>query len=107
MMALRRFERSLRVRSANLAVALWLLCSLAFDAAPPAARGAPSRAVGPLVVSWLVVDTARPQRAYVGGYTALASDPTRVPPPAGRGHPAPPTAVPPGSSCREIAASST
>ena len=74
-MALRRFERSLRVRSANLAVALWLLCSLAFDAAPPAARGAPSRAVGPLVVSWLVVDTARPQRAYVGGYTALASDP--------------------------------
>ena len=70
-----RFAHRRRGRAANLAVALWLLCSLAFDAAPPAARGAPSRAAGPLVVSWLVVDTARPQRAYVGGYTALASDP--------------------------------
>ena len=70
-----RFAHRRRGWAANLAVALWLLCSPAFDAAPPAARGAPSRAVGPLVVSWLVVDTAHPQRAYVGGYTALASDP--------------------------------
>ena len=75
MTALRCFGRSLRVRFANLAVAFWLLCSLAVDAAPPAARGAPSRAAGPLVVSWLVVDTAHPRRAYAGGYTALASDP--------------------------------